>query len=307
MSNTANTKRNRWLLLALGGMVLFYFGDIGYRKLYEEPNAKSKTLKNQLVKKLQSAKLEFAKSKKAVQQLGQIEQKSLPWDSEMARSRYQAWLLQLAKDAKLKNTSVDSSEPVAMTKSFRRSKRSIELCKRFGFSLRGRGDLGQVTKFLYEFYRGGHLQKIRSMNLNPVGQGQEVDMSISIEALALPNADREAELTSLVSEELAHDDVRDYQLIARRNFFGRGGTRTAWKQISLSAVTSDVHGMGEAWFKVTDQSNTVMLPVGQSLARSSFDVLVVSLDDSSATVSVDGQLYRISIGQTLADAVPVEE
>ncbi len=305
MSSTANTKRNRWLLGALGAMVLFYFGDMAYTKLYEEPTVKSAKLEEQLTKKIQASKLALAKSKRAAQQLEQLEQKSLPWDSEMARSRYQAWLLQLAKDAKLKGTSVDSNEPVSVTKTFRGSKKPILLSKRFGFSLRGRGDLGQVTKFLYEFYRGGHLHKIRTMNLNPVGQGQEVDLSISIEALALPNADREAELTSLVSEELALHDVRDYQLIARRNFFGRGGTHSAWKQIRLSAVTSDVRGVGEAWFKVADLSNTVMLPVGQSLARSSFDILVVSLDDSSATVSVDGQLYRIAIGQSLADAVPV--
>ena len=88
------------------------------------------------------------------------------------------------------------------------------------------------------------------MSLNPIGQGQEVTLSLSIEALALPNADREAELTTLVSEQLAQADVRDYQLIAHRNFFSSGGTDSAWKQIQLSAITSDVHGVGEAWFNV---------------------------------------------------------
>ena len=52
-------------------------------------------------------------------------------------------------------------------------------------------------------------------------------MTVSIEAIALPNADRESELTTLVSTDLALEHVRDYQLIARRNFFGRDGAASA--------------------------------------------------------------------------------
>ena len=159
----------------------------------------------------------------------------------------------MAKDAKLVGTSVDSGDPVAVTQTRGKSKKAIEIYKRFSFSVRGRGDLGQVTKFLYDFYRAGHLHRIRSMSLNPIGQGQEVDFNASIDAIALPNADREAELTTLVSEDLALQDARDYQFISRRNFFGRGGTQTAWKEISLTAVTSDVRGVGEAWFKVAQE------------------------------------------------------
>ena len=76
--------------------------------------------------------------------------------------------------------------------------------------------------------------------------------------------------------------------------------------VLYTAVTSDVRGVGEAWFKVTDQSGTIVLQVGQALSRPSFDVVVVGLEDDSATVTVDQQLYRLSIGQTLADALPVE-
>ena len=67
-----------------------------------------------------------------------------------------------------------------------------------------------------------------------------------------------------------------------------------------------LRGIGEAWFKVTGQNETVMLQVGDALSRPSFDVLVVALEEESATVDVDGELYRISLGQTLADAVAVQ-
>lgn len=306
MSDTTLTKRHRFLLVVLGLVVLYYVGRYGYENFVEGPADKNARLKAQLTKKLKSQKQSLTRAVHSVDRLEQLEQKSLPWDAAMARSRYQAWLLRLAQEARLEGTSVDSSEPIPVTRSFRRSRSSVELYKRFTFSVRGRGDLGQITEFMYSFYRGGHLQKIRSLNLNPVGQGQQIDMTLSIEAIALPNADRETELTSLVSEELAMPDVRDYQLIARRNFFGRGGTRGAWKQIELSAVTSDTRGIGEAWFKVAGHSQTVMLEIGQSLSQPSFDVTVVALDELGATVNVDGQLYRLTIGQTLADAAPVQ-
>jgi hypothetical protein len=262
---------------------------------------------DQLDERIKSTKLDLAKSKRIGEQLETLEQQSLPWDAEMARSRYQSWLLQLAKDAKLTNTNVDSGEPSSVKYTSRRGKRSIEMYKKFTFTLRGRGELGQVTRFLYDFYRGGHLQKIRSLSLNPVGQGQQVDLNLSVEAIALPNADREAELTSLVSEELAHANVRDYQLISRRNFFGRGGAQSAWRQIQLSAITSDVRGVSEAWLQVGAERQTRMLQVGQVLPMPSFDLRIVQLQETIATVDVDGQLYQMSIGQSLAEATPVAD
>ena len=297
--------RNRWLLIALGLVVLFFAGERGYRRFYEEPVAERGRTKDQLKKRLSDTKRELAKSKSVNEQLEQLEKKSLPWDAEMARARYQDWLLQLAKDAKLTNTRVDSNEPVTVATGGRKGKRQTEMYKRFTFSFNSRGDLGQVTKFLYDFYRGGHLHKIKTLSLNPIGQGQEVNVSLSIEALALPNADREAELTTLVSEQLAQADMRDYQLIAHRNFFSSGGTDSAWKQIQLSAITSDVHGVAEAWFNVGPEGKTQIVQLGQTLTMSSSEVRVVNLEETTATISIDGQLHRIAIGQNLTEATPV--
>ncbi len=309
MSNGANKSKrsSRWLLAALGVVVLAFVGNWAFTRFVEQPRATNERLQEQLNDRINKAKLELKKSKLAVRQLESLEQKSLPWNAEMALEQYQDWLLSMAQDAKLEGTSVDSGRPVPVTKSGRRGTPPIELYKRFNFNMRGRGDLARVTHFLYEFYRAGHLHKIRSMGLNPVTNGQEVDLNLSIEAIALPNADRESELSTLVSDELVYDDLRDYQLISRRNFFGNGGAQTAWRQVQLSAVTSDTQGVGEAWFRVTDQKDTAMLQVGQSLLRPSFEVLVVALDDATATVDVDGRLYRLGIGQTLAEALPVKQ
>lgn len=301
-----NIPRNRWLLILLGLVGLFFVGEWSYRKFYEEPNRENKRTEEQLTKRIKEAKRDLANSKDVSQQLENLEQKSLPWDAEMARARYQDWLLQLAKDAKLTGTSVDSGDPVAVTAGGRKGKRSAEMFKRLTFTLNSRGDLGQVTKFLYDFYHAGHLHKIRTMSLNPIGSGQEVSLSVTIEALALPNADREKDLTTVVSEQLAQADVRDYQLISQRNFFSSGGAVSAWKTIQLSAITSDVHGMGEAWFNVGPEKKTQILQLGQALSVPSCEVRLVAVEETAATITIDGQPHRIAIGQNLTEATAVK-
>ena len=81
-----NIPRNRWLLIGLGSVVLFFAADQGYRRLYEEPVQEHERLKEQLGKRLTSARTEMAKSKRVGEQLEKLEQKSLPWDAEMARA-----------------------------------------------------------------------------------------------------------------------------------------------------------------------------------------------------------------------------
>jgi len=300
-----NTMRNRLLLAALAVVGACFFGDMGYRKLYEEPANAARRKKDQVNKQLNAAKLELARATRVSQELENLEQRSLPWDPQMARSRYQAWLLQLVKDARLTGTTVDSGEPSSVSVSSRRSRKSIELYKRFTFTVRGRGDLGQVTRFLYDFYNGGHLQKIRSISLVPGGVSQTVNMTVAIEALAVPSAEREASLSQVVSDDLAFTDLQDYQLIARRNFFGRGGAKSSWKQLVLTAVTTNAQGDGEAWFSVGANGETQILLVGDTLAQPSFDLRLERLDQIAAIVLVDGQPLRMTIGHSLAEAAAV--
>ncbi|MFO7905944.1 MAG: hypothetical protein ACQESR_05610 [Planctomycetota bacterium] len=307
MNDSSSTIRNRWLIAALSVVVLFYVGDMGYRKFVQEPASENKRLKKQLTEKINAAEVELKKAMQAAEQLPRLEQRSLPWNADMARSRYRDWLLKLAENVEFEGIRVDSGDPVAVTESLGRSRESIQLYRRFTFSLRGRGDLGQITQFLHDFYRGGHLHKVESMSLAP--GSETIDLNVSIEAIALPHADREVELTTMVSDELALPTARDYQLIARRNFFAPGGMQSAWRRVALSAVTSDARGAGQAWFRVAGRPDTVMLSVGESFSRASLEVVVVGLDEDNgtATVNVNGQRYTLAVGRTLADATPLRE
>lgn len=305
--SSSNTKRNRWLIAALSMVVLFYVGEIGYRRYVEEPAKKHDRLEKQLTQKIKAARLELKKATQAAQQLPELEKRSLPWNANMARSRYRDWLIELAENVEFQGIRVDSGDPVAVSDTIGRSRDPIELYRRFTFSVRGRGNLAQITEFLHNFYRGGHLHKIQSMNLNP---GTEmIDFNASIQAIALPNADRAVELTSLVSDDLALPSARDYQLIARRNFFAQGGMQTAWSRIQLSGVTSDRRGNSQAWFRVAGRRDEAKLAVGESVSRASLDVVVLALDvdNGTAKVNINGRPYELSVGHTLADATRLEQ
>jgi hypothetical protein len=298
-------ERNHLLLGALGLVVVFYFGDVAFRKLYEEPRKDNDRLERQLTKRMQAAKLELKKATNRANTLELLEKRSLPYSPELARERYQAWLLDLAKSAKMTDTNVDASDPVAVTATSKLTKRPYELYKRFSFTLHGRGDLNQVTQFLYDFYHAGHLHKIRSLSLNPLGQSPVVDMTVAVEALSLPTTEREMELTDQNSELLARSEVDDYRLIAQRNLFGRGGARWGWDQIVLRAVTTNVQGVAEAWFATGSAAGTEILSLGSELSLPAAELKVVALDDTSVTMDVEGQQYRLNIGQSLAEATPV--
>jgi hypothetical protein len=302
-----NLQRNRWLLGGLALVVVFFVGDQGYKRLIGEPARFHEQQKSRLDQRLRDAKLELAKAKRVGRELEALEKKSLPWDPELARARYQDWLLQLVKESGLVNANVDSGEPITVSRADRKTKRSVEIFTRYTFTVRAKGDLAQITRFLFDFYRGGHLHKIRSFSLTPLGQSQQVNLNVTIEALSLPQADREAELATLVSEQLARPDVRDYQLIARRNLFGMGGGHWAWKQIVLTAVTYDVQGVAEAWFTAGKDKETRILRIGEVLAIPSVQMKLVSVTDNRATVEVDGQRYQLLIGQSLNEAAPLVE
>ncbi len=295
-------RRKLWTLGGLAVVVILFLGDRGYRKLIEEPNRRAEQLETQLDKRLKDTRLKLAKAKQAVEAMEQFELQSLPWDSEVARARYQAWLIELARNAGLSGTSVDSGEPVAVTRSSRSNKRPVEMYTRYAFSVRGRGDLGQVTQFMYDFYRSDQLHKIRSFALAPQGEGQMVDVSFSIEALSLPLTERESELTTAVSDQLALADSQSYRLIATRNLFGAGGANWAWSQVLLTAITSDARGVGQAWFAAGKDQETRIVRVGGVLELPSLTIKLVSVRDRSAVVEVEQQQYLILIGQRLSEA-----
>ena len=301
---TSVEPRKRVLLIIAAIAVLMYGGDLAYRRLLLTPLEADAKRAGEMLKSIQKAKRSVTEAKHVAHELEGLEARSLPFDVEFARSEYQAWLLKLANDANLENTQVNSAQPVVVSTSGN-GRRSRKAFQRLSFSIRGRGDIKQIVSFMYDFYAAGHLQKIVAVHLSPVGKNEQLDMSLSIEALALATATRQSKLTMERSSQLAHEELNAYECIVSRNLFVVGGNSQLALAVTLTALTKNVQGVPEAWFTIGLQQETSILRSGSVLVNGPLEAKVISIDPAAVVVDINGELLRIFVGQTLADGQPV--
>lgn len=294
--------RTKFLMASMGLVFAALLGDAGYRKFVEEPTAARERELSRINKQIKQAEDAIFESADAADRLAAIEQYSLPYDVELARSRYQDWLLVLVKQCELEAPRVDPGNPTPVSIRNRRTRKPQEIYHRYGFSVRGRGSLHQITRFLYEFYRAGHLHKISSVALNPVAGGTQLDVTVAIEALGLTRCERESELSGESIDRLAYSDLNDYQSVVYRNVFASDGDEPL-KSSRLTAVTFDVNGQAGAWYSQGDDRPSRVLGRGESLEVSGHRIEIVDIQPRLVLIDIDGTVTRMSIGMSLQEAL----
>lgn len=291
-------QRTKFLLIAMSVVAVFWLGDLGYRNLIEGPAAVRERELNRVEKSLNDTKQTIANSAGAIDQLEMLERISLPYDSELARAAYQDWILDLVQQAKLTNASVDASQPSSVKIKDRDTRKPKEIFLRYTFSLRARGSLQQVSRFLFDFYQGGHLHKINSIAFNPIGGGSEIDFGATIEAIGLSRCQRKGELSSESFQRLRSSTFPDYQMIARRNLFARHGDSTLSKVV-LSGITIN-DGMVNAWFK-DHQGKTKRLARGEEMEIAAHHLELIDIIGEQVLVMIDGRPATLGTGQSLQE------
>jgi len=283
--------RKNILLAAFAAMLLIYVGNWLWENMVEAPLEKRRAKTVRLQEDVEKRKLQLARARKAAKELAVWEDQSLPSDTEVARSLYQAWLLELVEHVKLANPHVDSGNPVGRK----------GLYHALSFSLRGRGTLRQLTVLLFEFYRADHLHQVRSLGITPLEGADQLDLSISIEALVLPGADREDRLSRQTSDRLASAELADYEMIVRRNLFGSGDGFDPTDHTYLTAVTySD--GQAEAWFTMRVNDKVLKLRKGQNLQVGQFNGTVAEIADTDVILESDGERWLLTVGENITQA-----
>lgn len=290
-------QRTRMLLIAMVAVGVLLAGDWAYRTLIEAPKSARARQIEQLDTKIRNATDSILESDGATEALDELERLSLPYDPELARARYQDWLLDLVQSVELTGTSVDAGKPAPYSVRDRDTRKPKEVFLRYTFSLRGRGTLQQVARFLHHFYQAGHLHKISSMTLNPVSAGRMIDFTASIEALGLNRCERKAELSGESVQRLVSSDFSDYQSISRRNLFGRYGDDTLSK-IVLSGITIASDGTAQAWFDVGDGEIQV-LERGESLEVAAHMIEVIDIVAGQVLLDVNGRVVTLIAGESI--------
>ena len=102
----------------------------------------------------------------------------------LARSLYQNWLRSLAARANFRGTKLASNDAGVRRDQF----------TRISFTLHAQAELGDLVKFMYEFYSAGFLHQIRKMDIKPNKSSRDLEVNLTIEALSLPTAESKERL-----------------------------------------------------------------------------------------------------------------
>jgi hypothetical protein len=265
--------RKRILVAIAVAIVLFYVGDWLLENMVLRPLETRRQKANRWQKKILKTERELARARKAGKELLAWEAQSLPSDTEVARSLYQAWLLELVNHAGFTNPNVDSGEPAGRKGMYHT----------LSFSVRGRGSLD------------------RSLGITPLQKANELSLSIAIEALVLPGATRKDQLATQQSDRLAFDSLDDYQPIVTRNLFGVGGGLDATDQTYLTAVTYS-NGEPEAWFTLRGEGKILKLHKGDELEVGQFHGELTEIEDTDVIIESEGQRWLMTIGDNITQA-----
>jgi hypothetical protein len=122
-------------------------------------------------------------ARKAEDRLEQWHRRSLPSDLKVAASEYHGWLFRLATEAGFEKPDVN------VTTSMADRRRKAGAFRTLRFTVRGTGNLEELTEFLFRFESADRLHRIRSATVNPTQGSDELDLSFVVEALSLPDAE----------------------------------------------------------------------------------------------------------------------
>lgn len=280
--------------IAFAGLLLYQASGYVQTTFIDEPKAKLARDKEKLNEKILKAERVIHLGKKANEELPDFEKQALPENVDRASALYKNWLLQLVGRAGLANTNVEANSSVSTRKG---------IYKSLTFSLRGKGNLQQLTALLYEFYHTNLLHRINSLNLTPSSNSDQIDISIGIEALSMDGVKRDHLNIDEPSQRLAYNDVLDYRPIINRNFFSVGGEFDPINLTRLSGITySSITGQPEAWFTLGATNERVELKQGEELKVGDFSGKVVQIADSDVILESGGSQWLLSIGENLDQA-----
>jgi len=287
------SKYRKYILLAIFGAMVCYSGSDWLLGQFSGPLASLEHRKVELRHEIRQVERQLDHAHKTAKEMDLWKAQSLPSDVEQARSAYREWLLELVGHVQFVDPNVDSGEPV--------NRKGMAHATSLSFSLRARGTLAQLTRFLYDFYSAGHLHQIRSLSITPVQGTEALDLAISIEALVLPNADRKELLSSKRSNRLASERVDDYQSIVERNLFGVGGSAQVADYAFLTAVNY-VDRQPEAWFSIRTNDSVLKLRQGERLEIGSFKGTIAAITDTDVVVESEGERWLLTVGENLSQA-----
>ncbi len=315
-------------------IVLWQLGLVLIRSRLSTPGVSLSDLRaqrNTKQKVLDDHRRTVERAEQAATRLAQWQRRCLPSDPAAARAHYQDWLRELIERLDFRGREVFSGEPQS-----RQGPGGVPIYTVFPFRIQGRATLEQVVEFLHAFYTAGHLHKVRRLTLYPAEGSGLLDVSVSIEALSLPRADRRDTLSEVHSDRLKLDDVEAYlQQIDRRLMEGqryveRGGVFAAYvppappprppeppppyqpppspprfdhcKYTKVSAIL-EIDGKPRVWLLVQTTGERRELGEGEAFEIGGTRGRVIRIGLHEVEIELDGEYRLLASGETLREGI----
>lgn len=241
----------------------------------------------------------------------QWRKRALPSDTITAQTLYQTWLRGLAHRCQFDSPSFESKKMAARA----------DMYTQLSFTVRGHVSLANLTQFLYDFYSAGHLHQIRSMTMKSAPRSEKLDVTVSIEALSLPNADRKDQLCKEKGTALQLAKVENYRdPIVKRNLFAPYTPLTASAplrkkperpvdsaQFTIVTGFTEVDGVPQVWIQDRIAGKTWQLSEGGEFKVDQKNGKVRKIAaNREVTLDFDGHRRRLRDGDNLRGGAEVE-
>ena len=299
--------REKILAVAVASLVAMWGASQGWGK-YQTALEKNLNAQRNVAQELSTARTATARGRRAQQKLRKWQRQSLPTDPDIAKSLYQDWLQQQLTEAGLKVKELNIRSPRSSSTSYRQ----------FTFVVNASGKLEQLTDFLYRFYKARHLHRISQADLSPAEDRKSLKISLTVDALSLPEAKRSDQLAegSLEAFQQSLDQFRDS--IVGRNLFATYQAEKSEDEVAkketknTDAEQASFSGLNygeEGWLMSVRMKNTGKMHyfrVGDAIEIGEFQGTIKRLDGPRRRVIVSQESgpVQVRLGQTLAEAEP---
>lgn len=297
--------RNTILILGFLLFFLIYGGSWVYRSLYREPRNKLRAEIGKYEEINEQMRQGIESMSKFVGENRSYYGRSFPRSETAVRTLYQSWLSEVCRFSDFEETRISSERP---------QRRSFGYVYRF--HVQGRVSSEGLAQFLYEFYWASFLQRLTRIDLRPVENSEQMQISLNFEAITLfpPTRDSATPLFDQLPQgyhrRLSSGPFSTYESVAEQNLlqYARSGVdRADHTYLTLVLYENEIP---KIWLtdRTSPSSDPIVVELDSPIKIGSFSAKLVEIDGESVVFEKNGQFWLLTVGDSLnqAFALPPE-
>jgi hypothetical protein len=306
-------KRERFLLVAAGIVLLIIIVPIFYRIFVVEISSLRKD-RNRFKIEIEKYENDIKHKTEIKDRLDHFIARSLPSKDDFAKSLYQNYLMDLAGETGIRESRIDPGS-VAVVKTQNKTHYN-----KYTFTLHGKGSLDKIAEFLRQFYKADYLHLVRKVSPRPVKNSQDMDVSITIEALSLPQARANRTLPKIDEQQLAITDNDKIMLkrITDRSLFSafvparqepeprsreelRPPNHFDQSPYCYVIAVVEVNGKPQVWIDLRTEGKKFRLYEGEMFQLGNVRCFVRKIEFDRVQFEAAGGFYTIKTGKSFAE------